>query len=85
MQQFHGDKRAGRQLLHADLQGKEHHYQTAMAEIRSIQIADRELIKTSRRHQSVSAHTRTHIHTPTLSTRYIHVLINDGEGGKSLP
>lgn len=57
---FMGINGAGRQLLRAELQGTEHHYQTAMAEIRSIQIPDRELIKTSRRHQSVSARTRTH-------------------------
>lgn len=63
---------AGRQSVHADLQGTEHHYQTATAEIRSTQMPDRELIKTSRRHHSVSAHTRTH----TPCTRYSHVLIN---------
>lgn len=77
---FMGINGAGRQLLHADLQGTERHYQTAMAEIRSIQIPDRELIKTSRRHQSVSARTHTRTYTRTYThTRHmhIHVLIND--------
>lgn len=68
---------ASQQLVHADLLGTEHHYQTAMAEIGSIQIPDRELIKTSRRHQCERTHTRGRPHTHVPSTHYVHVLIND--------